>query len=1537
MTARLENDGQLVGMLSVSISKKRARDSREHRRFQEFASSLGAELGCSITDQRCAPVDDALMILASAAATSPGAGFVTDPGGIVRHVNASCLELWGYEDREEVVGRAAATLWDSEEIHALVQSTLEEQGRWTGTLAAKRKDLSLVEVEASARIVTSEGGEPLGVAYSCRLVAGAGSDDESSGEKALASVGASPASDDTTWTATEAAAGGKGETDGVETQSGAPMDADGAGVGPDAPEGGTGPPEPGDRSLSGGRTQDAPETTPGVADVVPDAAPPTVSGWDASWTFLEAAGTPAVCVDGTGAIVRATAATEELLGYRPSELADHPLDALVRWESGGQQPESLTAALAGESPRTREFPLSRADGTTLDASIRFVDAAAAGRPGQTVCIIEDASGRRELEEEIAREREKSEQLAAAQKRAEEELGRARERSEAELSRERERAEAALAEQRKAMEELAIERVTVEQYLAEHDDASDELDRTRQEAEDLLASQMGLQETLDLERLKTERTQAELAKLQEELRGEREKITELRTEQVRASEEVARERKKAEQLAEERQRIREELTREREESAKIRVAWSEAEEVLSHERARAEKLFLGQEKAREAITRERDRMAEMQAHLDDARQSLSIETSRTETLEAEAKRIGEQLAWQTERTGELQAELEKARKDAARAAEVSPGGASRRPDVEKRLEEELSRAREERDSHRANLERMEDALLAERKKAESYLAESRSMQTELSRDRDRTRSYLDLASVIFMTLSVDQTVVDINGSGCEILGTGRDGVLGRKWSDTFVPESARAEVKSEFDRLLSGKAREIKEFRSVVLAADGSERSVVWNCSLVTDEEGHPTAALCSGADVPSTEQEEAGMARGLPEQMPDAILVTGIDFAIADANPAAGRLHGCASDDLVGQTPKLVSNGDRASDMRNEIRDSIEQDGIWSGTHSLTGADGTVVTCHTRISPIVDDSGETTGYLFAQRDVTALRRRERFVAASSDAALAMSRARTPSGVLDAAERELRKLGFSCIMMLVDEEEGSIAIKRATGDGGPSAVDTTVVRASMAETPELAGAFEDRQTVFLEDPGSLAMRMLKKETVETAERTQKLFQGGRAALSPLAVDDDAFGVVIVRSPEFAEEHVAFATSFANILAAEWNRATLLEELESALAEMEVAQAQLAHNGEKADVMEVATGVVQQIEGKLEAIVGYADLLASRHGSDDPTREDIGQIKKAIEGAKTLMTQLVTVSSGSAPEDTERLDANVVIKAMEETLRRLVGSEVQVVTVLRPRLDSAIIEKEELERVIADLAVSARDAMAHGGTLTVRTENLSLDAKQLAAGSDGRPGRFVRLSVEDTGEGLDAESLERIFDPSFSPRRRDGRSAPGLSAVHDIVQKRDGWIDVQTGSGRGTVFMIYLPAEEPLAEEKSGRRIVRVPEERILVVEDEMDVRQTAVEALADQGYRVLEAASAEEALTVFAEQGGQIDLVFSNIVLPAMSGTQLADELRAKSPEIRVLLSTGRLDEDYQGTLVREKGLRLLQKPYEPYELVRSIRLAMRAH
>ncbi len=1524
MTARLENDGQLVGMLSVSISKKRAHDSREHRRFQKFAVSLGAELGCSTAEQRCAPVDDALMILASAAATSPGAGFVTDLDGTVRHVNPSCLDLWGYDDREEIVGRAAATLWDSEKIFEIAQRTVDEQGRWTGTLAAKRKDLSLVEVETTARAVASERGEPLGVAYSCKLVPRNGSeDDESPGEKVPASVGATTQPDGSGWSASETDedSDDRSREAGSETLAGAQKT----------------PTERNDGAPVADDTFDAADVTPDAPDVTPDAPVPSVSGWDASWTFLEAAGTPAIRVDSSGAIVRATAATEELLGYRPSELMEHPLDALIRWESGGQRPESLAAALAGESPRTREFSLTRADGSTLDASIRFVDAAAAGRPGQTVCIIEDASVRRELEDEIAREREKSEQLTASQKRAEDELARARELSEAELRRERERAEEALAEQRKAMEELAIERVTVEQYLAEHDDASDELDRTRQEAEDLLASQMGLQETLDLERLKTERTQAENAKLQEELRSERERTTELRTDQARASEEVSRERKKTERLAEERQRVREELTREREESAKIRVAWSEAEEVLSRERARAEKLRLGQEKAREAITRERDGTAEIQAHLDDARQNLSIERNRTETLDAEVKRIGEQLAWQTGRTGELQAELEETRKDAARSAGASPGRTSGRPGMEARLEEELTNTREERDRGRAELGRLEDALLGEKKRAESYLTESRSMQAELSRDRDRTRGYLDLASVIFMTLSVDQTVVDVNGRGCEILGIGKDGILGRNWSDTFVPKAARVETKSRFDRLLSGEAGEIRDFRSVVLAVDGSEQNVVWNCSLVTDEEGHPTAALCSGVAAPDAEEEKGGLTRELSAQMPDAILVTGTDFTITDANPAAGRLHGCSSDDLVGQTPKLVSNGDRAGDVRNEIRDAIAQDGIWSGTHSVTGPDGAVLTCHTRVSPILDDSSETTGYVFAQRDVTVFRRRERFVAAVSDAALSMARARTPSAVLEAAERELRKLGFSCLLMLVDEEEGSLAIKHVTGDGGPAAIDTTVVRATIAETPELAGAYEDRKTVFLEDPGSLAMRMLKKETVEAAERTEKLFEGGKAALSPLAVDDDAFGVVIVRSPEFTEEHIPFASSFASILAAEWRRATLLEELESTVAEMEVAHAQLAHNGEKADIMEVATGVVHQIEGKLEAIVGYADLLASRHGSDDPTREDIGQIKKTIDSAKTLMMQLVTVSSGAAPEDTERLDANVVLKGMEETLRRLVGSDVQVVTVLRPRLDSALIEKEELERVIADLAVNGRDAMAHGGTLTVRTENLSLDAKQLAAGSAGRPGRFVRLSVEDTGEGLDAESLERIFDPSFSPRRRDGRSAPGLSTVHDIVQKRDGWIDVQTGSGRGTIVMIYLPAEEPLPESRSGRRTVRVPEERILVVEDESDVRQSAVEALSDQGYRVLEAASAEEALAVFASEGGQIDLVFSNIVLPAMSGTQLADELKEKSPEIRVLLSTGRLDEDYQGTLVRDKGLRLLQKPYEPYELVRSVRLAMRAH
>jgi two-component system cell cycle sensor histidine kinase/response regulator CckA len=242
------------------------------------------------------------------------------------------------------------------------------------------------------------------------------------------------------------------------------------------------------------------------------------------------------------------------------------------------------------------------------------------------------------------------------------------------------------------------------------------------------------------------------------------------------------------------------------------------------------------------------------------------------------------------------------------------------------------------------------------------------------------------------------------------------------------------------------------------------------------------------------------------------------------------------------------------------------------------------------------------------------------------------------------------------------------------------------------------------------------------------------------------------------------------------------------------------------------------------------------------------------------------------------------------------------------------------------------------MPEGGTLTIRTKNVTFTEQQCKAVGGTSPGSYVRLTVEDTGEGIDPEAIDRIFEPFFSTKEAGKGTGLGLSVVYGIVTQHDGWIDVSSEPGRGSLFEIYMPAtsdaqaEQAVDEERPEE--VRGDGQRVLIVEDEEAVRLFATRALREGGYEVLEATSAEEAMAIFEHEGGRVDLVFSDVVLPAKSGLQLAEELLSQSPELHVLLSSGYTDQKSQWSVIEERGLAFLQKPYDIGQLLQTIRETM---
>ena len=374
-------------------------------------------------------------------------------------------------------------------------------------------------------------------------------------------------------------------------------------------------------------------------------------------------------------------------------------------------------------------------------------------------------------------------------------------------------------------------------------------------------------------------------------------------------------------------------------------------------------------------------------------------------------------------------------------------------------------------------------------------------------------------------------------------------------------------------------------------------------------------------------------------------------------------------------------------------------------------------------------------------------------------------------------------------------------------------------------------------------------------------------------------------------------------------------------------------QLRHAQRLETVGRLAGGVAHDFNNLLTVITGYSDLLLSSLGPDDPLRRELGEIKKAGNQAALLTARLLAFSRKQVVQP-KVLNLNAVTINVEKMLRSLIGEDIEVITVAGEDLGNVKADPGQIEQIIMNLAVNARDAMPQGGKLRVETANVDLDETYSLWHANVRPGAYVSLAVSDTGSGMDQETLSHIFEPFFTTKAPDRGTGLGLSTVYGIVEHYNGGIEVDSEPGEGTVFRLYLPrveeAVESAEEEESLAELDR-GSEIILLVEDEDEVRKLARRVLVDRGYTLLEAGNGEEALLVCDAHQDSIDLMVADVVMPGMGGGELAERLSILRPQMKVLYISGYTDDAIVHHGVLESGKAFLQKPFTPTALARKVR------
>lgn len=368
-----------------------------------------------------------------------------------------------------------------------------------------------------------------------------------------------------------------------------------------------------------------------------------------------------------------------------------------------------------------------------------------------------------------------------------------------------------------------------------------------------------------------------------------------------------------------------------------------------------------------------------------------------------------------------------------------------------------------------------------------------------------------------------------------------------------------------------------------------------------------------------------------------------------------------------------------------------------------------------------------------------------------------------------------------------------------------------------------------------------------------------------------------------------------------------------------------------------ISRLAGGVAHDFNNLLQAITGFGAILMDEMDPADPHRADVDEILRAAQRAVGLTRQLLAFSR-SLKIQTTPVDLNNTVLAVHKSLRHTTPETIKIVEHLEPALPALLADAALLEQVIVNLTTNASEAMPDGGTLTIRTRAAFLGARPEQAHDEFKPGRYLVLTIEDTGRGITPDVMEHMFEPFYSTKGPGRGTGLGLSVAYGVVRQHGGFIEVQSSAGRGTTMSVYLPVADAAALEKaslapihSGENAPEGKGEHILLLEDEKGVRDFAVRILKGKGYKVISTSNCKEARQCLREDAGLFDIFLSDVVLPDGNGLSIADEFRDANPGRPILLCSAYSIEQARSEVIQARGYRFLPKPYTEAALLYELR------
>lgn len=792
------------------------------------------------------------------------------------------------------------------------------------------------------------------------------------------------------------------------------------------------------------------------------------------------------------------------------------------------------------------------------------------------------------------------------------------------------------------------------------------------------------------------------------------------------------------------------------------------------------------------------------------------------------------------------------------------------------------------------------------------------QDALREERDRAERYLDAPQVILLALDLEQKVTLVNRYACSLLGFSAEDLVGRDWIETCLPPRVQDKARRALRTALE---EDHPVTESWILPKMGGERLIEWRSSALTDEGGRAIGTFNSGSDITERRQTELNLAKttadllerndrlerqavALTEQASvlteqaalldlaqDAIIVRDMNMRIVFWNRGAEEMYGWSAQEAVGKDKSQLLQS-RFSGPNENIVHVLELKGRWEGELLLHKRDGTPVDVASRSTLQRGADGSPLRILTIDNDIT---KRKQAKAELSDLAANL-------------QRHVTALAQS-------EERTNYALESARM--GVWELDLKFNRLSWSPTlAPLFGLEPDQAPVTVD--AFLALIHPDDRLPVQAAIGQSISNG-----SDLETE---FRVV------WPDGTMRWIAGRARVFNDGARKAARLIGIGADISDQKSLEAQLRQAQKMEAVGQLAGGVAHDFNNILTAILGYSEIVIATFGPQDRRRADMDEVIRAGRRAAELTRQLLAFSRKQILRPTA-VDLNQMIDAMRKMLSRLIGEQVDLVTTLASDLNLVRADCGQLEQVLMNLVVNARDAMPSGGRLAIETANVELDA---SFPSDGpvRPGPYVMMAVSDSGTGMSEGTKQRLFEPFFTTKAIGKGTGLGLATVYGIIKQTGGHVWVHTEVSKGSSFKVYLPrisGENPAEKPRVIGNRIAAGTETLLVVEDEDAVRLLTCRILEEAGYRVFNAPNPQLAEAIFEQAGNRFDMLVTDIIMPGSSGPQLFAQLARQRPDLKVLFLSGYTNDmiERQGQL--DPGIEFLQKPFTADALNRRVR------